>query len=190
MKVLVLSDRESSLYGGLDIRSQVRAAVAEAGSEADIIDVKGDEINPCLGCFHCWVKTPGLCIQTSDCANAVAGKEIRSDVVIFLSKITYGGYSYDMKSFLDRSIPNLSPFFEIVKGEMHHKMRYERFPYMITIGNGACTEQERKTFIELTERNARNMRPPKYFMYTVQDAEDAAGVMRSLKNVLSREAFV
>ena len=190
MKTLILCDEESSSYRSLDLRSMVQAAVVDVGGEAKIVDLKGDEINPCLGCFDCWVKTPGLCIQTCDCANTVASQEIRSDAVVFLSRITYGGYSYDIKSFLDRSIPNISPFFETVHGEMHHKMRYERFPYMITIGYGECTEQEQKTFVDLTERNARNMRPPKHFVYTVQSAGEANEVMQSLKKVLSREAIV
>jgi len=190
MKTLILCDRESASYKDLDIRSQVQATVIETGGEASIVNLTGEEINPCLGCFDCWTKTPGLCIQTKDCANTICGQEVQSDTVIFLSKITYGGYSYDVKSFLDRSIPNISPFFEIVDGEMHHKMRYERFPYMITIGYGECTPQERETFISLTERNARNMRPPKHFVYTIQNISELGEAMQSLKNVLSHEVRV
>ena len=184
MKALILCDKESSLFCGVDLRSHAQAAVIEAGSEAEIVDLDGDQIAPCLGCFQCWTKTPGLCIQTHDCANRVAGQEIQSDVVIFLSKITYGGYSYDIKAFLDRSIPNISPFFENVHGETHHKMRYERFPYMMTIGYGEYTARERETFIRLAERNARNMRPPKHFVYTARNADEVNETIRSLKNAL------
>jgi len=184
MKTLILCDRESSSYRALDLCSLLQMTVKETGSEVKTVNLNGDEINPCLGCFHCWVKTPGLCVQTHDCANTTAAEEIQSDVVIFLSKITYGAYSYDIKSFIDRSIPNISPFFEIVQGEMRHKMRYKRFPYMITIGYGESTAEECKTFTSLAERNALNMRPPKYFVYTVENAEEANEAMQSLKNVL------
>jgi multimeric flavodoxin WrbA len=187
MKTLILCDRESTEYNSLDLCSQVKAAVVKAGSDVNTVVLNGDEIRPCLGCFKCWVKTPGLCIMADDCANAIAGQEIQSDVLIILSKMCYGGYSYDIKSFLDRSIPNISPFFETVNDEMHHKMRYERFPYMITIGYGTCTPQERQTFISLAERNALNMKPPKHFLFIMQNAEEINETMRSLSDVLSQE---
>ena len=189
MKTLILCDGESVQYNGLDLRSQVQISVLEARSEADIVVLNGDEIKPCLGCFQCWTKTPGLCIMTDDCVNSIAGQEIRSDALILLSKICYGGYSYDIKSFLDRSIPNILPFFETVNGEMHHKMRYERFPYMITIGYGTCTPQEREIFISLAERNALNMRPPKYFVFTIQNESEISETMKSLSVILSQEMY-
>jgi multimeric flavodoxin WrbA len=125
--------------------------------------------------------------MTGDCANDIAAQEIQSDAVIFLSEICYGGYSYDIKSFLDRSIPNILPFFEIVNDEMHHEMRYERFPYIITIGYGAYTAEERQTFISLAERNALNMRPPKYFVSTMQNVDEISETMKLLSNFLSQE---
>ena len=133
------------------------------------------------------MKTPGLCIITDDCANEVACHEIQSDVVVFLSKISYGGYSYDIKSFLDRSIPNISPFFEIVNGEMHHKMRYDHFPVMITIGYGDYTSKEHETFIKLAKRNALNMRPQKHAVFIVKDEDKIEEAMESLKKVISEE---
>ena len=129
-------------------------------------------------------KNTGTLYTDKRLANTVAAQEIQSDAVIFLSKISYGAYSYDIKSFLDRSIPNISSFFEMVHGEIRHKMRYKRFPNMITIGYGESTAEERKTFISLAERNALNMRPQKHFVYTVENTEEANEVMQSLKNAL------
>ena len=187
MKTLILCDRESVEHRDFELCSQVREAVLKAGSDAHIVVLNGDDIKPCLGCFQCWVKTPGLCVMTDDRTNIITSQEIRSDVLVLLSKICYGGYSYDIKSFLDRSIPNISPFFEIVNGEMHHEMRYDRFPYTITIGYGTCTAQERQTFISLAERNALNMRPPKHFVFTMQSAGEVGETMRSLSDILSQK---
>jgi len=187
MKTLILCDKESTQYDNLNLCEQTRTAVQAAGSEAQVVELDGDEIKPCRGCFQCWLKTPGLCVMTDDCANTVSMQEIQSDAMIVLTKITYGGYSYDLKSFLDRSIPNLSPFFEIIDGEMHHKMRYDRFPYMITIGYGACTPKERQTFFALAERNALNLRPPKHFAFVVQNTDELEKTMKSLESVLFRE---
>ncbi|MDR2967729.1 MAG: flavodoxin family protein [Methanobacteriaceae archaeon] len=187
MKTLILCDRESLSYEKLNLASKVEKILEKSKSEVETITLNGDEINPCKGCFKCWVKTPGLCIMRNDCGNTVARKEIQSDVVVFISKITYGGYSYDIKSFLDRSIPNISPFFEIVNGEMRHKMRYKRFPIMITIGYGPCTNQEYQTFINLAKHNALNMRPPKHFVFIMEKINELKETMESLKNVLELE---
>ncbi|MCL2832151.1 MAG: NAD(P)H-dependent oxidoreductase [Treponema sp.] len=171
--------------------------MTEAGGEAKIVRPRGEEINPCLGCFDCWVKTPGICIQTRDCANNIAAMQMNSDAVIYISKITWGSYSYDIKSFLDRCIPNIMPFFYVVNGEMRHKMRYKKFPYIISIGYGAKTEREKTTFENLAKRNALNLMPPKYFVFSIDSssnssnnsapAQSAAAVMESLKNVLVNE---
>jgi len=184
MKTLILCDQESTRYDGADLRSHVQAAAREMGSEADVVVLNGDKIAPCLGCFLCWVKTPGLCVMTSDGINRIAGQEARANVVVFLSKIVYGGYSYDVKSFLDRSIQNLSPYFEIVQDEMLHEMRYEQFPIMIILGYGVCTSQERQTFVDLAKRNALNMRSLKHFVFTLQNADEIESAMQWL-----REAF-
>ena len=188
MNILILCDRGSDDYDGVNLCREAQTAVERAGGEARVITLNGDEIKPCMGCFHCWVKTPGLCVMTDDRANEVAGHEMRSDAMVIISKITYGGYSYDIKSFLDRSIPNLSPFFELIHGETHHKRRYARFPYMFTIGYGDCAPGERETFVALAERNALNMRPPGHSVFTVHDAGEAVEAMRFLANIITREA--
>jgi len=187
MKALLLCDHDSASYFSQDLRAKVQAAVTQAGCDVEIVDLNGDEIKPCLGCFDCWLKTPGLCTQTHDCVNTICEKQLQSSVVIFLSKITYGGLSYDMKAFVDRSIPNIMPFLRIVGGETHHQRRYDKFTCMVTIGYGECTASEQSTFVELAERNARSMRPRKHFNLTIQNADETDATMESLKNALISE---
>lgn len=31
--------------------------------EADVIDTMKEKVNPCLGCYSCWTRTPGVCVQ-------------------------------------------------------------------------------------------------------------------------------
>jgi len=187
MKALILCDRESLSYEGLNLPSKIETTVEKSNTKVELITLNGDEIKPCLGCFKCWVKTPGLCVMTEDCANTVARGEIQSDILIIISKIKYGGYSYDIKSFLDRSIPNISPFFETINGEMHHKMRYKRFPIIITIGYGNSTSKENQTFINLTKRNALNMQAQNHFVFTMKNLDEVDKMTYSLEKVLSSE---
>jgi len=188
MNTLMLCDRGSDAFDGLDLRALVEAAGRGAGGEVAAIELSAGEIRPCRGCFMCWVRTPGLCIMDDDCANAVSGRLVRSDVVVLLSRITYGGLSQDVKALLDRLIPNISPFFEMVSGEMHHRARYERFPTMVAIGYGATTPRERETFVALAGRNALNMKAARHYSFTPEDAGQAADMARALGAVLALEA--
>ena len=188
MKTLILCDRESAHFDGLDVGAAIEAALRDAGGDTDLVVLNGDETHPCLGCFHCWVKTPGQCKQTRDAANAVARKEVQSDAVVFVSRITYGGFSYDTKSFLDRSIQNLAPFFEIVDGTMRHSMRYQRIPALISVGYGDCADAERETFVALAAHNARNWRTPRHAVFTARDATEARRAAGLVANTLAEEA--
>ncbi len=190
MKALLLCDRESVNFEGVNLSERLQATLQNIGCEVQTVVVSDDEIRPCLGCFGCWLKTPGLCVITNDCANDISGCEIRSDFVVLVSRITYGGYSSDLKAFLDRSIPNILPLFEIYEGEMHHKMRYERFPGWIAVGYGEATQRERQTFMELAKRNALNMRPPMYFVFTAQAKNEIDGLLSSMKSALESAVHI
>ena len=78
------------------------------------------DINPCAGCFGCWVRTPGICI-INDEGRDIAGTIIQSDLVIYLTPVTFGGYSSHLKKVLDRSIALILPFFKKIDGEVHHQ---------------------------------------------------------------------
>ena len=188
MKVLILRDRESVSQEGISLHSKIKNALSAAGSDIEEVALSGDEIDPCIGCYSCWIKTPGICFRTDDPANTLAARQARADVVVIISRITYGGYSYDIKSLLDRSIQNISPYFEIINGEMHHKKRYEKFPILISFGYGDFTSEEGGTFAAITERNAINMQAKKHCSFTVQNDEDADSAVHSFAKMLAEGA--
>jgi multimeric flavodoxin WrbA len=86
-------------------------------------------IKACIGCWSCWVKTPGVCI----CKDAMADvfpDYVNSDKVILLMDTAQGFLNHSAKAFIDRTIPHYHPYVEIIDGECHHKARYERYPEM------------------------------------------------------------
>ena len=117
-----------------------------------------EKIAPCLGCFDCWLKTPGQCIIKDD-ASSLPRDVIQSDLLVYLTPVTFGMYSSELKKALDRfACPILLPFFEKVNGEIHHKGRYQKYPKIIAIGtleNQDCESE--KTFKTLVARNAINL---------------------------------
>lgn len=115
-----------------------------------------EEIATCTGCFGCWLKTPGKC-TINDKGREIAKEVIQSDIVILITPITFGGYSYQLKKMVDRFIPNILPFFAIVNGEIHHESRYDKNPIILAIGYLPQKDEEsEETFKKLIKRNSIN----------------------------------
>jgi multimeric flavodoxin WrbA len=96
----------------------------EAGAGVELFYTKKLEINPCQGCFGCWVKTPGRCVQEDD-IQIVHSKLREADVYVFATPVYYDGMTSPMKNLLDRMIPLLEPFIELRDGHCRHPRRRE-----------------------------------------------------------------
>lgn len=120
-----------------------------------IISDKG-VIKSCVGCFGCWIKTPGKCVIKDSYENL---GEIfsRADNVIVISKCFYGGYSPFVKNILDRSISYLLPFFKIKNNETHHQQRYKNnFKFFSYFYGENLTLSEMATAKKLVRANSIN----------------------------------
>lgn len=118
--------------------------------------LKSIGIKPCMGCYACWIKTPGKCI-IDDYGRDLVSEMINSQLIVYLTPVVYGGYSPELKKALDRIIPLLLPFFKKMKGEIHHPQRYDIYPDVLVLGitNRENLEEE-IIFNELIGRNALN----------------------------------
>jgi len=114
-------------------------------------------IKPCIGCFGCWIKTPGQCVirdNYGDMGEALS----KCDELILISRCTYGGFSPFVKNVLDRSISYIHPFFVIKNGEMHHRLRYKRhFSMSVYFYGNKLTEQDKSIAQSLVKANAINL---------------------------------
>ena len=99
-------------------------------------------IRPCGGCFHCWNKTPGICVMKDGFENM--GQLIhQAGEVVVISRYAYGGFSGFVKNVIDRCLGYVLPQFEIIGGETHHQKRYEETKAFTFIFYGpALTKQE------------------------------------------------
>ena len=84
-------------------------------------------IKACVGCWSCWLKTPGRCLW-KDAMSEIYPDYVNSDKVILLMDTAQGFINHSAKAFIDRTIPHYHPYIDIVDGECHHKMRYKRYP--------------------------------------------------------------
>lgn len=133
-------------------------------------------IHNCVGCFGCWVKTPGECViqdKYSDMGELLS----KCDTVNIISKCYYGGYSPFVKNVLDRSISYVHPYFEIRNGDMHHKSRYNnRFKLQVTFYGEDITENEKQTAGKLVKANSINLNCNDCGVSFVQNIEEMEGL--------------
>jgi multimeric flavodoxin WrbA len=155
------------------------------GYQVEAIRLKDMDIADCAGCFACWTRTPGRCVIPDD-GIAVASGFATSDVVVFLTPMTFGGYSYHLKKALDRSISLLLPFYRTVDGEVHHPRRYGRRQRFIVVGLLPARDVDaQKAFSTLVERTTRNLHPVGWATALVFDDERS-----ELATIAVKEAFI
>ena len=109
----------------------------------------------CVGCFGCWVKTPGECVIKDDISRH-GGDMARCERLVIISRCVYGGYSPAVKRVMDRSIPYVHPYFVTREGEMHHRQRYDHTFDIQAHFYGDITDAERQTAQKLVKANSDN----------------------------------
>jgi NAD(P)H-dependent FMN reductase len=116
----------------------------------------------CTGCFGCWVETPGICLK-ADSGREIAEAIIQSDITIFFTPVTFGGYSSALKKPIDRRLPLALPFLYREHGETRHPPRYAHYPRVIGIGVQSRPDAAKaQIFKMLVGRNAINSHAPSF----------------------------
>ena len=153
MKTLILDGSHENDTQAININNALHNHIPDA----ETIVLRNQKIGNCAGDFFCWVRTPGIC-NTDDDNRVIAEKIVQSDLVIYLTPVTFGGYSSTLKRMIDHQIQNISPFFANIDGEIHHQKRYNQYPIVLTIGwMDEPNAQAEAIFRHLVHRNAINM---------------------------------
>jgi len=82
-----------------------------AAAAVEVIHLYDKTIKPCLGCFHCWIKTPGVCVQKDD-QRELIDKLDDADLIIYALPLYYHSIPGQVKNHIDRQIPREYPYFE------------------------------------------------------------------------------
>lgn len=75
----------------------------------------------------CWWGTPGRCILKDD-MEILYPEILRCDQLLYVSPMIAGYVSALTKKVMDRLIPLIHPYIEVVEGECHHRKRYDAYP--------------------------------------------------------------
>lgn len=157
MKAYILSDGEYATNQLETLDALVKRVLEKQGFAITEKRLQPMELDYCMGCFGCWIKTPGECVIRDSMTDINRGT-MQSDVAIYLVPVVFGQYSANMKKALDRWIPNILPFFEVRKnGDTIHPARYEKNPRFIMIGYGEeLTAEDRDLFEKITTKHREN----------------------------------
>ena len=186
MRAVVLDGSREGDLTSRTAREVLEEELKGNGWKVRSLTLRDMDIGPCDGCYRCWTKHPGIC-ASADQGRMIPGLYITSDLAVFLSPVTFGGYSSELKKALDRMIPNVLPFFEKIDGEVHHKKRYGAYPKLAAIGVLDRPVQSGETiFRALVERNAINFYAPGHAAGFVYGTEDRDTIRLGVRTILSR----
>lgn len=153
MKALILDGSPANDPQGV----QIVDALHRHLPEAETVPLREQKIGNCAGDFFCWVRSPGMC-NTNDDNRIIAARIMQSDLIIYLTPVTFGGYSSELKRMVDHQIQNILPFFRNIHGEIHHQKRYRAYPNLLVIGwIDEPNARAEAIFRHLVHRNAINM---------------------------------
>lgn len=120
------------------------------------IDLSQKKIKSCMGCFGCWVKTPGRCVIRDD-AVEIYPLIAKSRKLLYVSRLYCGSYDEPMKHMLERAIPIQQAFLRLHDNETHHVQRDVEEKKAVILAYGADSREEQEIFGKLVKRNAKNM---------------------------------
>jgi putative sterol carrier protein len=131
MKVLALNGsprmKSSSTYHML---KPLLEGMEGAGAETELIHIRELNLEFCTGCYTCWVRTPGVCIQQDkDRMVAVLESFNTADLVVFGTPLYHFCMSGIMKTFLDRTVVRFEPWLiphTSVPGVTGHPERFKK----------------------------------------------------------------
>ena len=185
MKVLILNGELSGAQSLDRVQDLLFQELKSRDWDGEALQLNRLDVHYCTGCFGCWVQTPGVCV-IPDASQEIAKTFIQSDLVIFLTPVTFGGYSSELKKALDRIICLVSPFFMKIRGEVHHRPRYEKYPRLMGVGFLSKKDHEmERIFSTLVERNAINSHAPAHaskVLYTTGDKKSHGEEIHELFN--------
>lgn len=156
MKIVILDGSAYTDGTAARIRAELINQLEMQNHTVETVILRERKIGNCAGDFFCWVRRPGVC-NTDDDNRVIAAAICNAALLIYLTPITFGGYSATLKKAVDHQIQNIAPFFTTLNGETHHTRRYERYPDFLVIGwHAAQNPAAEGIFRHLAWRNSLN----------------------------------
>jgi NAD(P)H-dependent FMN reductase len=189
-KIVLLDGRQSGDEELAPVYEVLGGLLERAEAEVRTFPLRELKLTHCIGCFGCWLETPGVC-RFQDAGREIAEEVMQSDTIILFTPVSFGSYAPQLKLLVDRFLPTLRPYFGLYHGEVHHRPRYARYPRWVGIGvQRAADETEAGLFKLLVGRNAINFHAPSCAAEVVQGTDDRVRLEKALGSALERKDTV
>jgi multimeric flavodoxin WrbA len=195
MKALLVNGSPHTVKGvHVSMLDVFEEGLREAGSDVTRIDVYRQRIQPCRGCFTCWTRTPGECIQEDD-MKALLPLVAQSDILALATPVYVDGMTGPMKTFLDRLIPLLKGRVELRDDHIRHIVREDvkRGKVVLLSASGFAELDNFDPLVSHVKAATRNLGreyagevlfPGGWFLRYSEAMEEATRMVRSAGNEL------
>lgn len=92
-------------------------ALAAQGAQADYVALEDVLVKPCVNCGGCTNKTYGRCVVRDD-GDWIYPKIVKSEVLVLVTPIVFGSYSFKLKRVLDKFGLFMDRHYFLVSGEL------------------------------------------------------------------------
>lgn len=134
------------------IVSEFCQGAQEAGAEIHQVFLAHKTIHHCMGCFSCWIRTPGRCVHKDDMAGLLE-RFCDAEVIVLATPVYIDNVTGLMKNFLDRLIPLALPYFEKDQtGQCRHAFRRNLPKKFVVVSNCGFPEQSHFEVVRLWAR--------------------------------------
>ncbi|MBF0298696.1 MAG: flavodoxin family protein [Oligoflexia bacterium] len=160
MKILIINGNPKRNYPEFDLYlEQLKKIGNEKDIAVELLLLRDFNLHDCIGCYSCWLKTPGICFYHDD-QELILREFLASNVVILASPIIMGFVSALLKCFNDRLLPLGHPFLYLKEDKMAHIPRYTHYPKTVLLLDDPKQEESNaRTLIEeVYQRSSRELR--------------------------------
>jgi multimeric flavodoxin WrbA len=153
--------------------TQLQSALQADGQAVTRLDLRDLPLRYCVGCWGCWVKTPGECLS-QDASLVIDRAVINADFVLWAAPLKMGFPAALLKMALDKHLPLIHPYVVVDQGEAHHLKRYARSPRLgLLLEKEADTdERDLQIVTEICSRTALNFKTRLDFSLTTETPAD------------------
>jgi len=165
MKVLAINGSPRAQNSGtFRLLEALLGGMEEAGATTELLHAKKLNMEPCNGCYQCWVRTPGVCVHHDDMTGVIETYNA-SDFVIFGTPVYHCSMTGIMKTFLDRLLPRYEPWLiphPDVPGMTGHPPRWSGPDRMVLVSTCGFPEFETFDALRATFRQIARLHGMRY----------------------------
>jgi len=170
VKISILNGNPAGNSGFDGALEGIADRLISQGHTVDSFLLREIEIAQCLGCFSCWIRTPGLC-SLADGHESVLRSFVGSDVALFASPLIMGYSTALLKRAYERFLPSVLPFLDGSSHECRHMLRYGKAPALALLYEPELDTDAEDIEILTTiwQRMARNVHKERTFVRSIHE---------------------